>query len=387
MWQDTRVTRRLGIGYPIVQGPFGGGLSSPQLAAAVSNAGGLGSFGAQGMTPDAIRAVVADIRSRTGAPFAVNLWVSTADAAATDSTRDAFDAALAPWRRSSPSSASAAGVSADRIRRSRTRWPRSSRPGRRSSASSSAFHPRRSWIGAGLSTSPPSAPRPRSMRPARSGRGRGPDRRDRGRSRWSSPVVPADCRASLMGTLSLVPQVVDAVKTPVIAAAASPTAGRRRGARARRGRGAGGDGVPRLRESNAHPAHRTMLRGARQRDPAHSWIHGSPRPRPPQRARRHARTGIARPSAVSLPGPSRRRVEAGGPRAGAVRPRAVLGRPVGAARHAHARGGSLPQSGGGRRPCVEQVTERRVALSSWLGGRRRRGMDRSEVDRRSRRSC
>jgi hypothetical protein len=26
-------------------------------------------------------------------------------------------------------------------------------------------------------------------------------------------------------------------------------------------------------------------------------------------------------------------------------------------------------------------------LSSWLGGRRRRGMDRSEVDRRSRRSC
>ena len=96
MWQDTRVTRRLGIGYPIVQGPFGGGLSSPQLAAAVSNAGGLGSFGAQGMTPDAIRAVVADIRSRTGAPFAVNLWVSTADAAASDITRDAFDAALAP---------------------------------------------------------------------------------------------------------------------------------------------------------------------------------------------------------------------------------------------------------------------------------------------------
>ena len=61
MWQDTRVTRQLGIGYPIVQGPFGGGLSSPQLAAAVSNAGGLGSFGAQGMTPDAIRAAVADL--------------------------------------------------------------------------------------------------------------------------------------------------------------------------------------------------------------------------------------------------------------------------------------------------------------------------------------
>ena len=48
------------------------------------------------MTADAIRAVVADIRSRTEAPFALNLWVSTADAAASDITRAAFDAALAP---------------------------------------------------------------------------------------------------------------------------------------------------------------------------------------------------------------------------------------------------------------------------------------------------
>lgn len=34
----------LGIEHPIIQGPFGGGLSSVKLAAAVSNAGGLGSF-------------------------------------------------------------------------------------------------------------------------------------------------------------------------------------------------------------------------------------------------------------------------------------------------------------------------------------------------------
>ena len=53
------ITRRLGIRYPIVQGPFGGGLSSARLVAAVSNAGGLGSFGAQGMTPNRISEVVA----------------------------------------------------------------------------------------------------------------------------------------------------------------------------------------------------------------------------------------------------------------------------------------------------------------------------------------
>ena len=44
MWIDTPAARLLKIQYPIVQGPFGGGASSVQLAAAVSNLGGLGSF-------------------------------------------------------------------------------------------------------------------------------------------------------------------------------------------------------------------------------------------------------------------------------------------------------------------------------------------------------
>jgi nitronate monooxygenase len=94
-WHDTAATRTLGLRYPIVQGPFGGGLSSPKLAATVSNAGGLGSYGAQGMTPDGIRAIVADIRALTAAPFAVNLWVSTADARPSDIARADYDAAVA----------------------------------------------------------------------------------------------------------------------------------------------------------------------------------------------------------------------------------------------------------------------------------------------------
>jgi nitronate monooxygenase len=74
----TRLTELLGIDHPIVQGPFGGGLSSVALAAAVSNAGGLGSFGAHNVRPEDIKALVDDLRAATARPFAVNLWVPQA---------------------------------------------------------------------------------------------------------------------------------------------------------------------------------------------------------------------------------------------------------------------------------------------------------------------
>jgi nitronate monooxygenase len=96
MWHDTRASRLLGVRYPIVQGPFGGGLSSPRLAAAVSNAGGLGSYGAQGMPPGRIIEIVHEIRGHTPAPFAVNLWVSTEDPEALDTPEDRFPAAIEP---------------------------------------------------------------------------------------------------------------------------------------------------------------------------------------------------------------------------------------------------------------------------------------------------
>jgi nitronate monooxygenase len=52
----TRVSSRLGIEYPIIQGPLGG-LSTQRLTATVSNFGGLGSFGAHGLSPSAIKDV------------------------------------------------------------------------------------------------------------------------------------------------------------------------------------------------------------------------------------------------------------------------------------------------------------------------------------------
>jgi nitronate monooxygenase len=75
MWCDTVISKRLGIAYPILQGPFGNGLSSVELVAAVSKAGGLGCFGANSLSAEQIKEIAGEIRARTDKPFAINLWV------------------------------------------------------------------------------------------------------------------------------------------------------------------------------------------------------------------------------------------------------------------------------------------------------------------------
>ncbi len=97
-WNENRLTAKLGIDYPIIQGPLGG-LSSQRLTAAVSNFGGLGSFGALNLSPDAIKDVIAEIRSLTSKPFAMNLWVSQEDEGARRSDESAFNRSLAPIAR------------------------------------------------------------------------------------------------------------------------------------------------------------------------------------------------------------------------------------------------------------------------------------------------
>src|SRR5713226_9660776 len=90
-----RLTEKLGIDYPIIQGPLGG-LSSQRLTAAVSNFGGLGSFGALSLSPEEIKNVISQIRSLTSKPFAMNLWVSMEDDGARTSDENAFNRSLAP---------------------------------------------------------------------------------------------------------------------------------------------------------------------------------------------------------------------------------------------------------------------------------------------------
>lgn len=54
-------------------------MSSVQLTAAVSNLGGLGSYGLYGYTPDRITKTIKALSESTDMPFAVNLWIPTGD--------------------------------------------------------------------------------------------------------------------------------------------------------------------------------------------------------------------------------------------------------------------------------------------------------------------
>jgi nitronate monooxygenase len=70
----------MGIEYPILQGPFGGGLSTPELVSTVSNLGGLGGYGAYSISPEEIYEVDKRIKELTNKPYNLNLWVSDTDA-------------------------------------------------------------------------------------------------------------------------------------------------------------------------------------------------------------------------------------------------------------------------------------------------------------------
>ena len=72
---STGLTRLLRIQYPIIQAGMAGGATTPQLVAAVSEAGGLGTLGAAYMAPEAIREAIREVRALTDGPFAVNLFV------------------------------------------------------------------------------------------------------------------------------------------------------------------------------------------------------------------------------------------------------------------------------------------------------------------------
>ena len=66
--------QRLGIGQPILLAPMAGAGGTPELAAAVSNAGGLGAWGGAYAKPDEIAATIRRMRQLTLRPFNINLF-------------------------------------------------------------------------------------------------------------------------------------------------------------------------------------------------------------------------------------------------------------------------------------------------------------------------
>jgi NAD(P)H-dependent flavin oxidoreductase YrpB (nitropropane dioxygenase family) len=90
----TSLLERLGVERPVVQAGMGGGISRHELAAAVSDAGGLGTIGI--LPPEALAAELAAARRLTGRPIAVNLLLPFATRAHSEVAAGA-DAVVTFW--------------------------------------------------------------------------------------------------------------------------------------------------------------------------------------------------------------------------------------------------------------------------------------------------
>ena len=88
MWPRTILTDALALKYPLIQAGMAGGVTTPELVAAVSSAGGLGTLGAGYLSPEQIRQEIRKIRSLTSQSFAVNLFVPEPKLTSTGSSGD-----------------------------------------------------------------------------------------------------------------------------------------------------------------------------------------------------------------------------------------------------------------------------------------------------------
>ncbi|CAM5371776.1 NAD(P)H-dependent flavin oxidoreductase [Streptomyces aurantiogriseus] len=76
---ETALTRLVGVRHPIVQTGMGW-VAGPRLVAATANAGALGVLASATMTVDRLREAIREVKSRTDAPFGVNLRADAQDA-------------------------------------------------------------------------------------------------------------------------------------------------------------------------------------------------------------------------------------------------------------------------------------------------------------------
>lgn len=76
---ETPLTRLVGVRHPIVQTGMGW-VAGPRLVSATANAGALGILASATMTVDRLREAIREVKSRTDAPFGVNLRADASDA-------------------------------------------------------------------------------------------------------------------------------------------------------------------------------------------------------------------------------------------------------------------------------------------------------------------
>lgn len=71
---ETPFSKKFSLQLPLIVAPLGGGPTTPDLVAASSNAGALGSLAAAYLIPEQIQAAIDSVRSKTTRPFAINLF-------------------------------------------------------------------------------------------------------------------------------------------------------------------------------------------------------------------------------------------------------------------------------------------------------------------------
>jgi nitronate monooxygenase len=262
MQRFQKLASMMGVEHAIILAPMAGGTSTPALVAAVSNAGGLGSLGAGYMTPEDIAKAIAEIRQLTGKPFAVNLFAGGYDGSGSSDTA-AMLKLIAPWH-------------------ARLGLPPPEAP-------AASLPPFEQQLEAVLRSNVPvfsftfGIPAPEIMR----------QMKDRGIRLIGTATTVAEARAleqagvdavaaqgseagahrgtfiaapedSLVGTIALVPQIVDAVSVPVIASGGIMDG---RGIVAAVALGASGvqlgSAFLTCPESGAPPAHKAAVRAAR----------------------------------------------------------------------------------------------------------------------------
>ena len=91
-----QLTELLGIRYPLIQAPMAG-IGTPELAAAVSSEGALGSLGAGMLSPEKLREEIGAVRALGDGPLNVNLFSPQAPVDPGDSI-ERMQERLAPWR-------------------------------------------------------------------------------------------------------------------------------------------------------------------------------------------------------------------------------------------------------------------------------------------------